>query len=270
MLRSFVCIARTIGVFGGLWLALFCAPAFAEPVKLRIGYNDNSAFPYFLGQGSEIPEPPGLSLDILRLVGETLGVEIQFIRKPGPRVLAELGHNKLDAGFIFSYKPAREAYGRYPMANGQVDGRRRMAVLSYMLYVPHGSRIDWNGEEITGDLNRPIGANIGYSIVADLRKRGVPVEESKSTQQNFLKLLAGRLAGVADQEIVADAHLRLEGIEGVAKRPVPLATKDYFLIFSHQFYDHHPQLAEKIWDTIAELRDETQDQLLPQYLNLTQ
>ena len=39
----------------------------------------------------------------------------------------------------------------------------------------------------------------------------------------------------------------------------PIKTKPYYLILSHQFYHKDPKLAEKIWNTITQLRIKTKE-----------
>ncbi len=111
----------------------------------------------------------------------------------------------------------------------------------------------------------PIGANAGYSIVSDLRRRGIEVVEVKTTEQNFMKLQLGRIAGYAQQDITADLIVESGQYEEIVKLPIPLATKDYFLMFSHQFMEQHPDIAEQFWTKIGELRDFVTKEVSPKY-----
>ena len=45
----------------------------------------------------------------------------------------------------------------------------------------------------------------------------------------------------------------------------PIKTKPYYLMISHQFSQQHPQLSEKIWDAIEELRQEKLTELTQKY-----
>jgi len=38
---------------------------------------------------------------------------------------------------------------------------------------------------------------------------------------------------------------------------IPLETKPYYLLISHQFYNKYPELSETIWNVISELRIQT-------------
>ncbi|KLN60199.1 hypothetical protein WH96_13520 [Kiloniella spongiae] len=237
----------------------------ADQVKLRIGYNANSSYPHFLGTGFKPASPPGVSLDILNQIASELNFEIEYIRRPGRRILHELKANQLDAAFIFSYKAEREEFGVFPMKGDKPDGEKRLAVLSYVLYKMANSKLDWDGEQFI-NLRGVIGANSGYSIVKDLKEKGVKIEEARSTKNNFTKLRSGRIEGVADQGIVADAYIHKNNFSDVVKVSQPIATKDYFLIFSHQFSEKKTNLRDKIWNEIAEHRDDLSNQFMPRYL----
>ncbi|WP_419902410.1 substrate-binding periplasmic protein [Kiloniella sp.] len=254
------------GIFLGLSIFLSLNESYASHLKLRIGYNENSSYPHFLEVGPLPATPPGLSVDIIKIIADELEFDIEFVRLPGRRVLHELKANRLDAAFIFSFKPERQQFGVYPMIGETPDSERRLAVLSYVLYKNQGSDLNWNGE-IFENLRGAIGANAGYSIVADLRKKGVIVEEAKSTSNNFAKLRSSRVVAVADQEVVADAYLRKNKLNGVVKLLKPLVTKDYFLIFSHKFSSEHSETKDAVWNAIAEKRDELTEQLIPKYLD---
>ncbi|WP_052741999.1 substrate-binding periplasmic protein [Kiloniella litopenaei] len=253
-------------LFAGLVINGICSfPSMAEKVTLRIGYNVNSSYPHFLGSGLEPASPPGVSLDILNQISRKLNFNIKYIRRPGRRILHELKENNLDAAFIFSYKPEREEFGVFPKKNNKPDGDKRLAVLSYFLYTVEGRNLGWDGHKFT-NLQGVIGANSGYSIVKDLKNRGIKVEEARSTRNNFTKLKNGRIDGVADQGIVADAYIHKNKINNIVKINKPIATKDYFLIFSHVFSDQNPTLRDKIWDEISEHRDELSKKFMPRYL----
>ncbi len=262
-------ILKRIVVYGALISllnSLSSSISYASHLKLRIGYNENSSYPYFLGSGALPAHPPGISVDIIQIIANQLSFDIEFVRMPGRRVLHELKANRLDAAFIFSFKPERQKFGVFPMIGGTPDSERRLAVLSYVLYKSRGSDLDWDGKSFK-NLRGAIGANAGYSIVGDLRKNNVTIEEAKSTSNNFAKLRNARIIGVADQEVVADAYLRKNDFHDVDKVPLPITTKDYFMIFSHKFSNEHPDIRDKIWQVIAEKRDELTEQLIPKYLD---
>jgi polar amino acid transport system substrate-binding protein len=95
---------------------------------------------------------------------------------------------------------------------------------------------------------------------------GVAVNDgARTTDQNFQMLLKERYVGYAHQDVVADHYLKAHGLTNVEKLPIPLVTKAYFLMFSHQYMKKNPQLAEKLWTRIGEIRDTVTKEVVPKY-----
>ncbi len=231
---------------------------------IRLVFSDIEAFPIQMGNGESIADPPGIVVEIISQAAKELGLNIKIERRPNLRVLAELEEGTADGAFSFSFKEERLKNGQYPMKDGKLDGSRRLVTIAYYVYKVKDSPLDWDGKQFI-NLNGVIGANAGYSIVDDLRKKGVEVEEAKSTEQNFEKLKLGRIAGYATQDITADRIVASGQYGEFVKVPIPLATKDYFLMFSNQFMEKHPDIAEQFWAKIGELRDSVTKEVLPKY-----
>ena len=254
------CLVAAVGV--GF---TFCpTPGIAQNKPFRLAYSDVSTYPYQVGEGLQIPEPAGISIDIIKQAAKDNGITIEFHRLPNKRVLLELQSGVIDGAFIFSHNAERQVFAEYPRKNGVPDPARRVARLSYYLYRQKNSPVTWNGSQFQG-LQGPIGANAGYSIIGDLRKMGVTVEEAKSTEQNFNKLQLGRLAAVATQDNIADPYLQKNQLHDIEKLPLPLAEKDYFLIFNRSFTEKNRQQVEKLWDRIGVIRDQITHKQLPHY-----
>ena len=240
----------------------------AEDNILRIGYSDSEAFPF---QIREDNNPPGIAFEIISEAAKQSGVKIKYVRLPNRRVQLSLREGEsIDGAFMFSYSEERKINGVYPSINSKPDGKRRIATLSYYIYRKKGSSINWDGEKFSGmgpsDSGVKIGANSGYSVVNDLIKKGVSVDDgSKNTGQNFLKLQTGRIAAFAHQDLVADNYLSTEGITGIEKLPKPFIQKDYFLMFSHQYYAKNRRTAEKLWNKIGEIRDKKTASIASKY-----
>ncbi|MTI08311.1 transporter substrate-binding domain-containing protein [Rhodospirillaceae bacterium RKSG073] len=238
--------------------------SYASDLKIRIGFNSNSSFPYITGSGDKLASPPGVSVEIVGHVMREMGYDVEFIRVPGLRVLKMLQENALDAAFLFSHSKEREEFGVYPAGIKDGDFEARLATLSYSIFKSENSSLSWDGKSFS-NLERPIGANTGYSIVKILRSAGVEVEEAMSTQRNIKKLLNRRIDGLADQDVVVEAHIKLLKVSGIVKLEPPIVTKNYYLIFSHKFAEEHKGDVEDIWQMIGENRDAMTEELLPKY-----
>lgn len=243
--------------------ALCIGSAHAESITLRLGYSDAEAPPYQIRHDAE---PSGVAMDIIRQAATDIGIHLEFQRTPNRRVLENLKLGEIDGAFMFSFNSERLHNGQYPMKDGKLDEEKRIAVLSYFLYRRRGADLHWDGHSLSGTALY-IGANNGYSIVNDLRKMGVAVEEARTTEQNFSKLKLGRIAAVAHQDLVADPYLQSTDMRQVEKLYPPLSTKSYFLMLSHSFVARHPELADRLWTRIGQIRDSKTQEVLPQYVD---
>lgn len=247
-----------------LVLTLGSGACLAQGKIIRLAYSDVSTPPYQVGEGLHIPEPAGIALDIIRQAAQDSGISIEIQRLPNKRVLFELQSGVIDGAFIFSHNAERQAFAEYPKNQGLPDASRRVARLSYYLYRMRGSQVNWNGSQFQ-HLTGPVGANTGYSVIGDLKKWGVTVEEAKNTEQNFTKLRLGRLAAVATQDNIADFYLQKTRQSDIEKLPQALVEKDYFLIFNRSFAEKNRAEVEKLWNRIGVIRDQVTRTQLPLY-----
>ena len=253
-----------LALFGGMAL-----PLWAAPILFRASYEDKEQPPYYMGESTEVlPNNPGVAVEMVAQIEKKIPeLKIQLLRQPWKRCLSELKDGKVDGIFNASFKSERLEMGAYPMKEGQEDATRRLTTIAYSLYKHKEGKIGWDGKNFTN--LRPeerIGAPLGYSIVGDLQKMGVSVEESKSTITNFNKLELKRLAAVAAQDITGDALLQKgQEFKDLVKVSPPLVSKPYYLMISHQFIQKYPGMAEKIWEAIATMREQEMETIAKKY-----
>ncbi len=234
-------------------------------MTLRLGYSDKESAYFLTGNGAAIPERPGVAIEMVQTAAASCDVAPEFARYPGGRLVALATDNTIDAVVLLSFSPERLAMGAYPMKGDSADPDFQIATLSYAFYVRSDSNIAWDGKAMTG-LARPIGANLGWSIVQDLMKMNLPVEPAKDTQNNFNKLLLGRIDAVAMHTTIGDAYLEEHALGTKVKllHP-PITSKPYYLVFSHTWHDQHAALAECLWQSIATQRQTVLPALLARY-----
>ncbi|BEV73247.1 MULTISPECIES: ABC transporter substrate-binding protein [unclassified Paludibacterium] len=246
-----------------LFAALMASGAVAADLSVRMAYADVASPPYFWGNGSLIPEHPGAAVDLMREAAAACHLKPQLSRWPNKRLFAMLQADQIDISFMYSFHEDRMALFAYPMSGTQPDRRYRITSLVYSLYVLRNSPVQFDGQQILNLNNGLIGANTGWSIVEDLRNRGQNVEEAPTTEINFRKLQAGRIAAYATQDNVADHYLNASKLTTFVKLQPPLLRKDYFAVISHGWLKQHPQESNCLWQQIALLRE----QRLPALLN---
>jgi len=250
-------------------LALLPAsPVWAQ--KLRVEYADIELAPYQLGNGPGIPSQPGAMVELVQLVAKEMGLTAVFERAPQLRTFRRLQGGEIDAAFGYSYVPDRLPYGRYPMKDGKPDESARLYSQSYVFYRLKGSPFAWDGYTVSGLGEGTIGFNTTFSVGADLARRGLKSDSAKTTEQNFQKLSMGRILAYATLEQAADSYLSSHPMHDVEKIAIPLETKAYYLMLSHQFVAQDPERAERLWVKLAKLRQDKMPELLRKYAALAQ
>ncbi len=260
--------------------ALACIACITTPVEtvepvgidFRVAYEDKEQPPYYMGWTEEVlPEAPGVVVEMIRMLETKIpGVRVSLTRVPWTRCLEGVRSNLYDATFNASYTSDRLEAGWYPTLDGTHGGKpdesKRITVMTYYLYVPAESSLDWDGKHFL-NLRGTIGAQLGYSIVQDLKRLGVEVYEVASGARNILRMLqSGRFSGAVLQAVTADGILEgSDEYSGIVKRPVPVVSKSYYLLLSHGFVEKHPELARRIWQAIEEIREEHFESLVNKY-----
>ncbi len=241
----------------------------AQNITLKIAYENKEQPPYYLGNSEYVLSKPGVAVEmILALEDKIPELSITLTRLPWSRCLNNLKHGQLDGIFNASFKEERLELGMYPWIDGKVDPNKRITTISYNFYKLKGSETIWDGEKII-NLKKRVGAPLGYSVVGDLEKLGVNVDETPSSYQNLKKLVAKRIDLAALQTVTGDAILSIytEEFKNIVKIEPPFKTKPYYLMLSKQFVQKYPKVAKKIWDAIEEIREDDFDKIAKKYIN---
>lgn len=247
---------RKSGILNLLFLlviSLAASNSFAKET-LRVAYQDNDGSPLIMGGGRDFSNPPGMAVDILKQVAKDLNIELILTREPNKRVHDNLTKGTYDGSGTYSFKESRTKEGVYPMKNGELDKERRVYIQGYYMYALKGSKVTWDGEKISGAT--AVGANSGYSVVGNLNKLGINVQEAKTIKQNLQKLLSGRIQAYAAQDAALDPIIAsYPEYKDIVKVGPAIKRKEYYFMFSHQYYKKNKEMAEKIWDQTAKVRD---------------
>ncbi|THB81309.1 MAG: amino acid ABC transporter [Desulfobacteraceae bacterium] len=231
------------------------APAYAQPLEIIMAYENTALPPFYVGEGKEVPSNPGIAVELLKLVDQKLpGITIKFRRIPWDKCQEELGEGKVDAIFPGSFNISRMKIGVYPFNTGEPDGARCIVFLSYYFYVLKDEPFAW--ESYIPQLEGTVGAPTGYSIVKDLQKMGLEVDDTApTTLQNLMKLKARKVRAVAAQDVTADPLIKSNpALGGIVKISPPINIKPNYLIFSRQFYTQQPDLCKRIWSELTRVR----------------
>jgi polar amino acid transport system substrate-binding protein len=244
-----------------------CRADAVQRKRLTVVCEVGQVYPYIIGDGERFSAPrPGIAVEMVRMVADRLGLELELKRLPWKRCLeVELKSGHADGAFQSSYLPEREAYGHYPMKGGQPNSDYMLFTQTYSLYKQKKSRIGWDGKKLV-NFRGVAGIPPGYSIGHEMKKMGVPYESSSSLSI-LKKLASGRLQMAALLESEGDRLMEGNGSLAavIEKMSPPLIVKPYYLMLSHQFVRDYPDLAERIWTTVREVRLREYPRLLREY-----
>lgn len=234
-------------------LVILLAPAAAAQsaaVPLRFCYEDKPLEPFYRGYGADIPKKfPGATIEHLRqLAAAVPDVNLQLERSPWKRCLAKLQAGQVDA-LIASYQPEREQIGQYPMADGQPDPSRAFSQHQTCLVKKAESSWTWDGQRVSGIDSLVVARPLGYAPLIVPGPQQVIMHYTLSGTMDLELLRAGRihavttLCKIAGQPVISSVIHDL----GLQVLQPPLHSNTGYLIFSKQFWQRHPQLAEALW-----------------------
>jgi polar amino acid transport system substrate-binding protein len=232
-----------------LWFFIWVtAPlAQAQTRVITLCYDETTVRPWVNKAGAPI----------LKTAAGMQRLEIEQLGLPWLRCLRDVSKGLVSGAIGASYTDERSMFAVYPStADGQLDVSRRMQSSSYSLFRVKGLNTGWDGKQFS-NLSSRVVAQRGYSVVGDLTKLGVLVDQTASEPETVFKMLiAGRAqlgALVTEQgdETMAKPEFRKQ----IEKLSPPLVVKDYYLIFGKRYYEDNHRLVEELWNHVAVVRD---------------
>lgn len=239
---------KRIVVVVALWACMQVSASAADSLVFCV--EDKDVRPWRTKDGK------GLNFELLDQAVQSVGARVIYRSMPWKRCLAELKENLVQGAMGASFKPDRLEFGVYP-GGDKPDARKRLNYDRYILVRKAGSGVEWDGRVLRG-LVGPVGAQLGYSVVDDLRKLNVPVDDgAPSARDAVRKLQAGFVGAVAVLEGEARTIMNTDSqlFRGLEILPVPVVEKPYFLMFSHAFVAANEKQASDIWSAIAKVRE---------------
>jgi polar amino acid transport system substrate-binding protein len=240
------------------------------PEVLRICYEIDDAFP-FIGPTVEHGQPgKSLLVELIQSAAEQAELRIEFQRQPWKRCILQLQQGTSDAIFAAIWQPDRDAWGQFPGRDPQrkmpAERNYRLWQVDYPIIVRNGSALTWNGQQFSG-ITHGLSAPIGYVANARLGTLGVLAKGSYSAEIGLNMVAMQRLDGYVLERQIARTYISKLGLQAqLSLLPEPLLRADWHVPFSHQFYQKHPDLAQRFWQALAEQREAHRAELTERYL----
>ena len=224
-------------------------------VKINVCHINEMNPPYVLHPDIPNIKYAGITIDFLDQVEHELDLKFNFISQPWYQCLENLKNNRIDATFHASYTKERSQYGVYPLREGMPDADRRLLTQTYYIYKHKDSPLNWDGKSFS-NLSKPVSAMTRFSVVKDLKKMRIAVEETSDVALNLRKVVSGEVDAFINYASQTDAALKKneELANVIEKIQIPYREKIKYLLFSRGFYQQNGELVEDIWDALERLR----------------
>lgn len=223
-----------------------------NPATVLLCHEDGDSYPWL------IKGKPGYSSIQTQEVEKQLGVTIKLVPRPWKQCLEEVKSGAVDGAINASFSKDRAEFAAYPIKmDGEPDPSKRMYRATYALYKAKGDALAYDGSKLQG-LTGAIGAQTGFSVIAQLKQLGAKVDDSMGKASDLLKAVAaGKLQGAALQTTEADDSLSDMGDQKskIERVTIPLAEKPYYTILNKAFAAKYPQFARQLWQAQGKVRE---------------
>ncbi|WP_077035558.1 ABC transporter substrate-binding protein [Pelomonas sp. KK5] len=197
------------------------------------------------------PEGIGVFHQRVLAAARPLDLDIEHYAAPRARCLQDTRTGKADA-LIGVFSPDRQTWLAYPTRNGQLSPDLAVGNIQIRIYRRVGTKVDWDGRNLTGLDGQPLGLKFGSSYGTGLAGLGVPLDERAMTNEQLVaKLIRGRVGAVllTDEAIQLVSALPSGQIESL---PRPYGTMQLYLAVNRDFERTHSDLVQALWASLAE------------------
>jgi polar amino acid transport system substrate-binding protein len=217
--------------------------------KIKVCFQDVDWPPYTFGPSSRF-NGQGALPELLAYIEKDVDVKFEFFAIPWKRCQKIVALNEMDGALETSFREERLKMGRFPWKDGGPDVTRKTHASTYVLYKTKDSKFELTDSD-DNDL-APVAVERGYAGGSDLKKMGVKVIEVATPEAGLNMVISGRALGFMTLEDVADYIIEKNNYfsEHISKSSKPFKIKNYYLLFSHGFYNDNPKTSEQIWDMI--------------------
>lgn len=248
---------------------LLAIPAISHACTVKLGYTDRERAPYYLGNGSAIPERPGAAVDLMVAALASAGCRATLVRLPAARLRVALSDGSIDMAPV-DLVPGAVPYSVLPLtAQGDPDTRRALRT-SAVVFVRSADLLPGNTAPREYFRKHRLAVNQGASLADTLRDDGILVDSgSGDTFSNLDKVLLRRVDGflfVTAIEQAMDGIVAARYGSALVRLKTPLRTSYIWISASYAFYHGHKQQSEAIWDWFGQHAGQRVSELLDAYL----
>ncbi|MYM69257.1 hypothetical protein GTP45_20795 [Pseudoduganella sp. FT55W] len=227
----------------------------AEPcAPVRVGYSDRERVPYFMGNGAEVPEQPGVLVELFRDALRAVGCPVVLVRLPVARVRIALVSGAVDIAPADAPDEPDAGYVIATTATGEPDRKRGLRTASYV-FVRTADKLPSSTDPLQYFKTRILAANQGTMLAAQLKAAGLQIDDgSFSSWNNFDKVRMKRVDGFTLALLTPtalDSYLTARYGQQLARLDKPVRTSFMWLGANRAYYQQHRQQMEAVWNWLG-------------------
>ena len=234
-----------------LLLAAACSShAHAACTPIQIGYLDQDRPPYWLGKGSDVPEPPGASVELVRRFAASAGCKAALKRLPVLRLRPALQAGEID------FAPMDASGDNLPgvafprdRAN-RLDTERAVTAM-VVVFVRAGDTPPRELNPMRYLQGKLVGVTLGSPYIPRLTQAGLTLDSGATdVARNLDKLRLHRIDAFAVSVVSAtdmDSYVAEKYGTELVRLAQPLYSDHIWLAASQSYYDSHRTQVEAMW-----------------------
>lgn len=227
----------------------------AHAATLKFCYQDQPLSPYYFGSGQQVPTIwPGATVEhIQRLVAMVPELQLELVRYPWNRCLKYLQAGSVDA-VVANYSENRETLGVFPKRDGKPDQSKMFTRQDVCLVTDKALASTWNGRFFVIDHKvSAIRQTPRVKLASEIEAKFNFVQASADA--NSLQMLAqGRVQVVTQVCKIMEQKVTAKSFnpQTMVMLMPPVDQLHGYLVFSRQFYQQRPEIAEQLWQGLTD------------------
>lgn len=237
-------------------ILLFClsmitaaVPVHAKNIRLTI--DERNWYPFTFVKNNS---PEGMHVELVKKAFENLGYSISIDYLPRKRCLFSIENGSIDAMISISYNQEVAKSMAFPEdAANPGESQWRIMQVDHVVVTPKSS-FEFDGK--VESLPEPVRIPSGESITAYIEASGRIIDEAKTDEQNFGKMLRDMNGCVITTTMLAEKTAARPEYRGKMDiHATPLASHSYHIGFSKKS-NISSEEKQKIWEETRKLRND--------------